>query len=215
MRRILLLTTLAAMLAGAMALSGVAQAKSIGGSADAKCQQLAIKTLGPGFNPADYTFVGGTEGTDNFTEDNASSEVFCGFGGDDSVYGLSAGDIFLGGDGNDSITNINYGTFYGGAGDDSIARVNYGTFYGGAGNDIVGDTNEGTFYGGAGNDQVLGPNYRTFYGGPGDDFVSFNDGTFYGGAGNDRVDVNGRVGTFYGEAGNDQVVGRNEGTFVQ
>jgi hypothetical protein len=56
------------MLAAAMALSRVAQAKSIGGSADAKCQQLAIKTLGPGFNPANYTFIGGTEGTDDFDD---------------------------------------------------------------------------------------------------------------------------------------------------
>lgn len=209
--------TLALMFAAAMALSGVAQAKPVGGSADAKCQQLAIQTLGPGFNPAGYTFVGGTVGNDNFTDQayqGTSPDVFCGFGGDDHLYLLREGDIFLGGLGNDSV-DVNQGTFYGGLGNDSIATFNYGTFYGGAGNDIGGDTNEGTFYGEAGNDQVLGANYSTFNGGAGDDFVYFNDGTFNGGGGNDRVNNNGVIGTFNGGAGNDQVLGVNEGTFVQ
>jgi len=65
MRHILLLTTLAAMMAAAMALSGVAQAAPIGGKADAQCAKEAIKTLGPGVNPSTYTFHGGTAGNDN------------------------------------------------------------------------------------------------------------------------------------------------------
>jgi hypothetical protein len=65
-KRIVLLTTLAAMLAAAMALSGVAQAKPVADSADAQCLKLAIKAL-PNFKPANYTFIGGTEGNDNFS----------------------------------------------------------------------------------------------------------------------------------------------------
>jgi hypothetical protein len=37
--------------------------------------------------------------------------VFCGFGGGDRTLTLDAGDIFLGGSGNDAVTNNN-GTFY-------------------------------------------------------------------------------------------------------
>ena len=89
-KRILLLTTLAAMLAAAIALSGVAQAEpTIGTKADAKCLAEAAKTVEqPGFKPADYTFIGGTEGDDNFTDPAmGGSFVFCGFGGDDSIIG--------------------------------------------------------------------------------------------------------------------------------
>jgi hypothetical protein len=64
---IVLLTTLAAMLAAAIALSGVAQAAPISDKADAQCAKLAIKTLGPSFNASNYTFIGGTEGDDNFS----------------------------------------------------------------------------------------------------------------------------------------------------
>jgi hypothetical protein len=45
MKRILLLTPLAAMLAAAMALSGVAQAKPIANSADAKCANKNSRKL--------------------------------------------------------------------------------------------------------------------------------------------------------------------------
>ena len=60
MKRLFMLMALALMLAAAMALSGVAQARPISGSADAKCAKLTIKTLGPSFNPSNYTFIGGT-----------------------------------------------------------------------------------------------------------------------------------------------------------
>jgi len=180
MKRILLLVTVASMLAAAMALSRVAQAKPIADTADAQCAKLAIKTLGPSFNPSNYTFIGGTEGSDNFTGDEATAgpDVFCGFGGDDSIQTLDADDIFLGGAGDDLVLNNN------------------GTYYGGAGNERVG-TNNGTFYGQEGIDQVLLDNFGTFYGEEGDDVVVFNftGAPFYGGAGNDVV-AGGDEGTF-------------------
>ena len=179
MKRILLLVTVASMLAAAMALSGVAQAKPIADPADAQCAKLTIKTLGPSFNPSNYTFIGGTEGSDNFTgEATAGPDVFCGFGGNDPIQTLDADDIFLGGAGDDLVLNNN------------------GTFYGGAGNERVG-TNNGTFYGQEGIDQVLLDNFGTFYGQEGDDVVVFNftGATFYGGAGDDVV-AGGDEGTF-------------------
>jgi hypothetical protein len=120
----------------------VAQAKPItNGKADAKCLVEANKTLGPGFNPSDYTFHGGTEDSDNFdlrgTDD---PDVFCGFGGGDSILRrLEAGDIFLGGEGNGTVTD-NYDTFYGEAGNDSVEHNSpVGPFYGGPGIDTVFD----------------------------------------------------------------------------
>jgi hypothetical protein len=121
MKRILLLVTVASMLAAAMALSGVAQAKPIADSPDAKCAQLTIKTLGPSFNPSNYTFHGGTEGIDFFDNGAAAApEVFCGFGGDfDSLGIIATDDIFLGGAGRDFVLD-NYGTFYGEEGTDTV-----------------------------------------------------------------------------------------------
>ena len=135
MKRILLLVTVASMLAAAMALSGVAQAApTIVTKADAKCLAEAAKTVQhPGFNPSTYTFHGGTEGDDVFTDPApAAPDVFCGFSGGDVIGTLDAGDIFLGGAGNDEVLD-NFGTFLGGAGDDRVVR-NHGTFDGGAGN---------------------------------------------------------------------------------
>jgi hypothetical protein len=120
MKRILLLVTVASMLAAAMALSGVAQARPIADSAYAQCAKLAIRTLGPSYNPANYTFFGGTEGTDFFTgQATAGPDVFCGFGGADRIETLDEGDIFLGGADDEVVTN-NYGTFYGQEGDDQV-----------------------------------------------------------------------------------------------
>ena len=208
MKRILLLTTLAAMMAAAMALFGVAQAKPISDSPDAKCEKLAIKTLGASFNPANYTFHGGTTGNDTFTGDAGTLEVFCGFGGDDGAFEVQEGDIFLGGAGVDSV-NLNNGTFYGGAGND-LVNTNIGTFNGGAGNDLV-FTNNGTFNGGEGNDSVHLFNQGTFNGGAGNDSVNTNIGTFNGEAGDDSVTTNDVGGTFNGGAGDDSV-NTNRGT---
>jgi Ca2+-binding RTX toxin-like protein len=130
MKRILLLVTVASMLASAMALSGVARAAPKSGPADAKCAKLAIQTLGPSYNPSNYNFHGGTEGDDldtTFTP-TEGPDVFCGFGGSDEIITLDEGDIFLGGTGNDNVED-NFGTFYGGAGGDFV-EINLGTFYG-------------------------------------------------------------------------------------
>jgi hypothetical protein len=144
MKRILLLVTVASMLAAAMALSGVAQAAKGSNKANAQCKAEAVRTLQPGFKPSNYTFIGGTAGNDRL--DGLGSidapDVFCGFGGDDQI-GLAEGDIFLGGAGND-VVDVNYGTFYGGDGDDQVS-INFGTFYGGAGNDSVFNNEFGTF----------------------------------------------------------------------
>ncbi len=55
MKRVLLLVTVAAMLAVTMALSGVAQAAPIGGKADAqRAAKEAIQTLGPSYDLSRY-----------------------------------------------------------------------------------------------------------------------------------------------------------------
>ena len=175
-KRIVLLTTLAAMLAAAIAFSGVAQgAPTIGTKADAKCLAEAAKTLQPGFNPSNYTFHGGTELADNFTDQATDGvpEVFCGFGSGsererDVISVLSKGDIFLGGAGIDDV-DFNEGTFYGQEGGDVINTNFGGTFFGGEGNDFV-NINEGTFHGEAGDD-VVNSNFGTFDGGDGVDTV--------------------------------------------
>jgi serralysin len=220
MKRMFMLMALALMLVAAMALSGVAQAKPISGSPDAKCAKLAIKTLGASFNPSNYTFHGGTEGNNDFTLANTTgADVFCGLGGDDRIDTLDAGDIFLGGDGDDNVL-FNHGTFNGGEGIDSIGRHqpivggivggNHGTFNGGAGNDsVLSNGREGTFNGEAGDDNVLTNHGGTFNGGEGNDsigertnfgigFLGGNAGTFNGGEGNDSVTTNN--GTFNQDA---------------
>ena len=73
-------------------------------------------------------FHGGTEGFDSFYfPATAGPDVFCGFGGDDEAAVLEAGDIFLGGEGNDVVISNFGGTFYGGAGNDTVFSGN-GTF---------------------------------------------------------------------------------------
>jgi hypothetical protein len=233
MKRMFMLLSLALMVGAAVALSGVAQAAS----PTAKCLQAAgLASSGSG-----YKVILGNKKNDDFTiKDTAGSkDVFCGLGGNDSIDKLEDVDIFIGGDGLDTVTNHgtgNYGTFDGGAGVDKVLGDNFGTFTGGAGSDSVGVSNFGTFTGGADNDSVTYTNYGTFYGEAGDDSVTTNSrnfngsGTFYGGDGNDSVTTNGLNGTFYGEAGDDSVttnynsffdggagadhVDTNEGTFT-
>jgi Ca2+-binding RTX toxin-like protein len=182
MRRIVLLTTLAAMIAAAMALSVVAQARPISGPADAKCAKLAIKTLGPSFNPSNYTFFGGNEVSNEFSGVKTEGpDVFCGFGGPNfissgpSFISLDAGDIFLGGAGDDGV-DINRGTFYGEEGNEDVSiNAQGGTFFGGEGDDSVTSNEQGaTFNGEAGNDFVE-ENGGRFVGGEGCDDVMFGD----------------------------------------
>jgi hypothetical protein len=115
----------------------------------------AAKTVEhPGFKPSDYAFHGRTEGVDNFTGSaTAGPDVFCGFGGNDFINSLDAGDIFLGGAGDDGVSG-NRGTFYGGEGNDSVLLTNFGTVFGEEGNDFVAN-NSGIFHGGAGLDTVV------------------------------------------------------------
>jgi hypothetical protein len=84
------------------------------GKADAKCLAEAVRTLGSDLEPSGgYHFVGGTAGDDFFDRAaTAGPDVFCGFGGDNYVNTLDAGDIFFRGDGNDADFR-NFGTFYG------------------------------------------------------------------------------------------------------
>ena len=147
-KRIFMLMALALMVVAAMALSGVAQAAS----PKAKCQQEAESL---GLDLTGYTFVYGNNKNNGFTDTAGQPEVFCGLGGDDFfIDTLEAGDIFIGGAGNDSATfNFTGGTFDGGAGADIVSVSNYGTFNGGAGNDSV-YYNQGTFNGGDGIDTV-------------------------------------------------------------
>ena len=108
----------------------------------------------PGFKPSDYAFHGRTEGVDYFTGSaTAGPDVFCGFGGNDFINTLDAGDIFLGGAGDDGVSD-NFGTFYGGEGNDSVLLTNFGTVFGEEGNDFVAN-NSGIFHGGAGLDTVV------------------------------------------------------------
>lgn len=147
-KALMALGLLAAMVAAMMIFSGVAHAKTtIGGPTAAQCKNLAIKTIGSSFDPSGYTFVVGTSGDDTFTDTAGKREVFCGFGGNDSMDTIEAGDIFLGGDGNDYAYGNFDGTVYGGAGDDYV-YYNQGTFYGEEGNDYVvyPDDSTGTFY---------------------------------------------------------------------
>ena len=152
------------MLAAAMALSGVAQAASPSARCQAEAESLGIS--------GSYNFIGGNKSANDFTRKaTEGADVFCGFGGNDSIFRLDEGDIFIGGAGNDEVEEANLGTFYGGAGDDFVYG-NLGTFYGGADNDdVVFNNATGTFYGGAGNDEVSNINFGTFYGEAGDDFV--------------------------------------------
>jgi Ca2+-binding RTX toxin-like protein len=132
------------MLATMLALCGVAQAAPVDGKADAKCLAEAVRTLGPGFNPADYNFVGGTEGADDLTyAGTGGADVFCGFGGDDYAPTLVENDVFLGGAGEDNVY-LNGDTFYGGEGNNTVGG-NHGTFYGGAGEDSFDTDLGGTF----------------------------------------------------------------------
>ncbi len=195
MKRIFMLMSLALMLVAAMALSGVAQAK---GSPSSKCKAEAA-SLGESLDGYNI-IVGSDRKNDNFSSKaTAGADVFCGFGGNDSIANLDEGDIFIGGAGDDYLHDFQY---------------NNGTFYGGDGNDSV-FYNNGTFYGGDGNDSV---NFQdttgTFNGGAGDDYVNGNQGTFNGSSGNDSVSLNFNFGTFNGGDGVDTIEDNRGGAYT-
>jgi Ca2+-binding RTX toxin-like protein len=110
-----------------------------------------------------YNFIGGSDTkNDNFSHKGTKgTDAFCGFGGNDSIYTLREGDIFIGGAGRDAAGTLN-----------NPVSGNYGTFNGGDGNDTVQwNTSSGTFNGDAGDDSVLF-NYGIFNGGDGFDSVT-------------------------------------------
>jgi len=187
-----------------------------------------------GLDPDAYTIVAGTEGNDGALGGQATGgpDLICGLGGDDSLGLLDAGDVFLGGAGNDRVSALNGGTFHGGSGRDTVTILTSGTFHGGAdddnvnsldngtfngsaGSDVVTIQVRGTFNGDAGNDRLTRKDGGVFNGGDGDDIVTDqNGGTTNGGAGDDGVVVL-RGGTFNGGAGVDYVVSPNGGTCKQ
>ena len=125
--------------------------------ANARCISAAAQAglLGPDRNPSNTNFVSGTEGNDFRSGVTAAGpDVFCGFGGNDIVFELNTGDVFLGGEGNDRVILLDGGTFNGGEGDDNVRTLNGGTFNGEEGSDSVNFLNGGTFNGGAGDDSV-------------------------------------------------------------
>ncbi len=116
-------------------------------------------------------------------------------GGDDSMWGLSDGDVMFGGDGADRL--------FGNRGDDNIS--------GGADDDQVkAHPGDDTVAGDGGNDLLFGGgNDDDLRGGDGDDVVNGNSGfdTVVGGVGNDTVRGQGGRDRLEGGDGDDLVVG--------
>ena len=92
----------------------------------ARCRQEVIAA---GIDPAGFNIITGTEtnGNTEFLTPTAA-DLICGFGGEDVVDNLDAGDVFLGGDDNDGVNHMYGGTFNGGAGDDVVLLKLGGTF---------------------------------------------------------------------------------------
>lgn len=204
---------------GSLLLGLAASPASAAPSGKAGCiSELAQAGLiGPEVNPGRANIVAGTEGDDVF--DSMLTEgvdVICGFEGNDSIFILDAGDVFLGGDGHDVVSN-NHGTFIGGEGNDQTGG-NFGIFDGGPGDDMVNNNYlGGVFHGSDGNDGVTFIRGGTFNGDAGDDsaFIIERRGVFNGGEGNDTVTVLRSGGTFNGGPGDDTVVNNLGGTFNQ
>lgn len=169
-----------------------------------RCEQAAWDA---GYDPANFNVISGTDDDDNFNDfgANESPDFICGFGGTDFVYSLGNGDVFLGGDGADSVTYLNGGIFEGGNGDDTVYQQQGGIFNGGDGIDRVVKSFGGIFNGGNGDDVVHGF---------GNSLTLEGDGIFNGGEGNDYVFAL-WAGTFNGGNGDDAVGTFYSGTFNQ
>ena len=180
--------------------------------------QLALAAAGqPVPDPAIVNYIWGNNGNDNLSA-TAGIDVICGFAGFDSVQNEpKAGDIFLGGTGNDTVGSLGGGTFIGGDGTDAIEGFMWsGAFDGGADRDVVDNFLGGTFNGGDGDDYIGRMHGGgTFNGGDGVDGVGeLNSGTFNGDTGNDRVSLmRDTHGTFNGGTGNDYVHSMSTGRF--
>src|SRR5665811_78620 len=108
-------------------------------SPEVRCEQTAIAAQ---IDPAFYNVVVGTSGNDNFNASaTAGQDLYCGFGGVDSVDGLPDGDVFFGGVDNDLVGTVNGGQFIAGDGDDTVTNLlageAVGIFKGEGGNDPV------------------------------------------------------------------------------
>jgi Ca2+-binding RTX toxin-like protein len=142
-------------------------AVGVDGAAGARCLLLvrAAGGINSEVNPSTRQFRGGTDG-DDVESAVWPSEVYCGFGGNDTVQ-------FLEGDFSDG------GIFYGGPGDDDVyVNSRNAVFHGGAGNEYV-ESNSGLYFGGDGDDRAL-ENHGAFDGGPGTDSIllpQFSTGT--------------------------------------
>ena len=182
-------TTLA--MALALTFGVAAPAMAADSDAQGRCISEAIMAglIGGDANPSNTNFVAGTEGNDNFdARATAGPDVFCGFGGRDSIHTLVPGDIFLGGEGKDAVIHQYGGTFLGGGGDEMVVWQYRGTFDGGEGDDTLHLQLGGTFTGGEGEDRVLYQYGGTFNGDADDDAVNLlYGGTFNGGEGDDVV----------------------------
>ncbi len=193
LRRCMLMAGAGMLVLGATATPTLAAPQPNRGQCNSELARAGL--IGRDTNPGHANVIVGTEGDDTFTEAQLTEgvDLICGFGGADRVEAtLGSGDVFLGGEGNDSVNTMDGGTFEGGEGIDSVDFMNGGTFNGGAGNDAVAFLRGGTFNGGEGDDEVifLENEGTTFNGGPGNDsvFLQFA-GTFNGGPGNDTVFV--------------------------
>ena len=191
---------LAALAVAAGMVVGVTASPAAAAPSDrARCiQEVAqARLMGPGTNPGRANYVVGTEGDDTFTL-TEGVDVVCGFGGNDLIQAsevdgvvvnaLEAGDVFLGGAGDDTVFVVRGGVFNGGPGDDAVYVVPGGVFNGGPGDDVVVLLDAGTFNGGPGSDYVSHMSGGVFNGGEGPDVVDdLHGGTFNGGPGEDIV----------------------------
>lgn len=99
------------------------------------CEQAAVDLA---LNPDDFdTIQEGTDGEDDFFA-TAGADLICGFGEDDDLDRLDAGDVFIGGGGTDNVIYMSGGTFFGGTDTDTVVQMEGGTFDGGDGFDRVG-----------------------------------------------------------------------------
>jgi hypothetical protein len=134
---------------------------NIGDACDATPFPAAItacraEAVAVGLNPDNYNIVTGTFGTEEFDElsGTAGADLICGFGGNDLLETLNAGDVFLGSAGSDQVNTMTGGTFYGGDSIDNVGIQSGGVFHGEGDDDLVSELTGGTFNGGVGEDLV-------------------------------------------------------------
>lgn len=107
-----------------------------------RCIKEAARTglIGRDLNPSNANFISDAEVVDNLGgRITAGRDVLCGFGENDFVITLEAGDVFLGFKDTDRILAQTGGVFLGGEGNDEASGfLADGTFNGGEGVDLHG-----------------------------------------------------------------------------